>query len=108
MSTRYRSCGILCKCELRFVIQLLVIVVLYHVFALPMCSSTLYSRVQSKFLFLMQFLKPKLWTMHPSEYEIVDNAQVEFGLTDSCTDISYSSLHNIIIIISLSVIPIFY
>ena len=60
------------------------------------------------FLFLMQFLKPKLWTMHPSEYEIVDNVQVEFSLTDSCTDISYSSLHSIIIMITLSVIPIFY
>lgn len=59
-------------------------------------------------LFLMQFLKPKLWTMHPSEYEIVDNVQVEFSLTDSCTDISYSGLHNIIIIISLLAIPIFY
>lgn len=59
-------------------------------------------------LFLMQFLKPKLWTMHLSECEIVDNVQVEFSLTDSCTDISYSGLHNIIIIISLSAIPIFY
>lgn len=24
--------------------------------------------------------------MHPSEYEIVDNVQVEFSLTDSCTE----------------------